>query len=173
MSDPIVIVSAARTPMGSFQGDFSTLAAHDLGGVAIRTAIERAGIAHLTERIYTELSGGEQQLVMIARVLAQQPKILLLDEPTSSLDFCNQIHVLTLLKKLSAEGITVICVLHDPNAAFQFGDEFVFLKDGAVFYPDNDSNIKSPNFLSSVFMMPLDIISIKDRTIIYSKDLPE
>lgn len=90
-------------------------------------AIEMLGIGHLKHRIYSELSGGEQQLVMIARALAQQPKILLLDEPVSHLDFNQQIRLLRLLKKLSLHGISVITVLHDPNMAFFYGDYFVFL----------------------------------------------
>lgn len=90
-------------------------------------AIEMLGIDHLKHRIYSELSGGEQQLVMIARALAQQPKILLLDEPFSHLDYNQQIKLLRLLKQLTGKAISIITVMHDPNLAFFYGDYFILL----------------------------------------------
>jgi iron complex transport system ATP-binding protein len=95
-------------------------------------ALERVGISHLRKRPYTELSGGEQQQVMIARVLAQDPRIVLLDEPTSHLDFINQARLLALLRGLVASDLTVVAVLHDPNLAFLYGEHFIFLKEGHV-----------------------------------------
>ncbi|MCB2220979.1 MAG: ABC transporter ATP-binding protein [Bacteroidetes bacterium] len=90
-------------------------------------AIEMLGIRHLRNRKYSELSGGEQQLVMIARALAQQPKMLLLDEPISHLDYNNQIDLLRLLKYLVSLGISIVAVLHDPNLALFYGDYFILL----------------------------------------------
>jgi iron complex transport system ATP-binding protein len=90
-------------------------------------AIRTAGVEHLKHRYYTELSGGEQQLVMIARTLAQQPRIILLDEPVSHLDYNNQLRILGLLKKLAGKGITVVAVIHDPNLAFIFGQRFIYI----------------------------------------------
>jgi iron complex transport system ATP-binding protein len=118
---------------------------------ATENAIQKIGIGHLKNRIYTELSGGEQQLVMIARVLAQEPKILLLDEPTSHLDFINQSQLLGLLKKLSTEGLTVLVVLHDPNLAFLYGDHFLFVKDKNVSYPSDSSNAWDIDFLRTIY----------------------
>ncbi len=134
-----------------------------------QNAIERLRIEHLANRQYTDLSGGEQQLVMIARVIAQEAEILLLDEPTSSLDFCNQIHILETLKKLTNEGLTVICVLHDPNAAFLFGDEFVFIKNGGIIQPENDGGFENEEFLTSVFETQLEVIRIENRIIVVPK----
>ena len=93
----------------------------------VQEALERTGIVSLQHRIYTELSGGEQQLVMIARTLAQQPRVILLDEPVSHLDYNNQIRLLTLVKRLATEGTTVAAVIHDPNLAFLFGDRFIYI----------------------------------------------
>jgi iron complex transport system ATP-binding protein len=95
-------------------------------------AIRQTGIEHLKDRIYTELSGGEQQLVMIARVLAQEPKIILLDEPISHLDYNNQIRILKLCRELVQRGLTIVAVMHDPNMAFSFGDQFIFVHDRKV-----------------------------------------
>ena len=106
--------------------------------------MERVGIAHLRDRFYTELSGGEQQLVMIARSLAQQPDILLLDEPTSHLDYNNQVTVLSLLKQLVAEGLTVVAVLHDPNMSLLFGDDFLFVHEKRVIREESREPWHSP-----------------------------
>lgn len=95
-------------------------------------SIRTVGIEHLKGRIYSELSGGEQQLAMIARILAQKPEVLLLDEPISHLDYNNQIMVISMLKKLVAGGMTVVAVLHDPNMAFLCGDEFVYVHQSRV-----------------------------------------
>ncbi len=101
-------------------------------------AIELTGISYLKNRIYTELSGGEQQLVMIARLLAQKPEILLLDEPVSHLDFNNQIKILKLIKELVSKNITVVAVLHDPNMAYQFGDRFIYVHDNMIHEVNNE-----------------------------------
>jgi len=93
------------------------------------SAMERVGISNLREKIYSELSGGEQQLVMISRALAQQPKVLLLDEPISHLDYNNQIYILKLLKDLIGKGTSITAVLHDPNMIFNFGENFVFVQN--------------------------------------------
>lgn len=96
-------------------------------------ALDLVGISHLRNRVYSELSGGEQQLVMIARLLAQQPKILLMDEPISHLDYHNQIRILKLIKELVSQKITVIAVLHDPNMAYLFGEKFIYVHKRRVY----------------------------------------
>jgi len=95
-------------------------------------AMARVGIAHLADRPYSELSGGERQLVLIARVLAQEPRVFLLDEPLAHLDIANQVRVVRLLKELAAAGLTVLIVMHDPNLALLFADGIVVLKEGRV-----------------------------------------
>ncbi|KGK97729.1 iron ABC transporter ATP-binding protein [Methanococcoides methylutens] len=81
-------------------------------------AIVKVGISHLMDSSVTEISGGEKQLALIARALAQEPEILLLDEPTSHLDFGNQVRVLNLIDKLSSQGTSVIMSTHFPDHAF-------------------------------------------------------
>ncbi len=92
-------------------------------------SLAQVGVAHLAERPYTQISGGERQLVMIARALAQEPSFLLLDEPTSSLDFRNQFNVLKLISRIVKEqGVTAVMTLHDPNHALMFSDQLVLLR---------------------------------------------
>lgn len=94
------------------------------------TAIEALGITHLAQRPYTEISGGERQLVVFARVMAQQPSLLLLDEPTSHLDFGNQIRVLRLVEELASTGLPVIMTSHFPDHAFLIGSKVAVMKGG-------------------------------------------
>ncbi len=127
--------------------------------------LAKIGIHALKNRIYTELSGGEQQLVMIARTLAQEPDILLLDEPTSHLDYVNQVEILTLLKRLAAEGLTIVIILHDPNMAFLYGDDFLFVHGRRVFREPTEKPWYSP-ILKQIYFERLDTIPCGDRAII-------
>ena len=99
---------------------------------AAHEAIARAGIEALSERPYTELSGGERQMVMMARVLSQRPRLLLLDEPTAHLDLANQARLVGLLRELAGEGMTVVAAVHDPNLAFLHADSCVLLSGGHI-----------------------------------------
>ena len=95
-------------------------------------ALERMGVAQLARRSFSELSGGEQQLVLIARALCQQADILVMDEPTSSLDYGNQLRVLCCVKELARRGYTVILSTHDPQHALRFADCVLALSGGGV-----------------------------------------
>ena len=109
--------------------------------------IERVGLSEMKLRALDELSGGELQKVMLARALVQQPKVMLLDEPTSNLDPKNQYEMMKLVRQVADEkNITVLVVIHDLSLAMRFCDKFLLMKDGKVFiYGDksvlNDENI--------------------------------
>jgi iron complex transport system ATP-binding protein len=103
------------------------------------TAIDAMGITALRDRPYTQLSGGEMQLVIFARVLAQQPRLLLLDEPTSHLDFGNQVRVLRTVEELASSGLPVVMTSHFPDHAFLATSKVAIMKDNkflAVGPPD-------------------------------------
>ena len=95
-------------------------------------ALDRLGIAGLSDRSFDTLSGGEQQLVYVARALAQQARILLMDEPTSSLDYGNQLRVLSAVKGLARDGYTVLLSTHNPQHALWYADRVLALHDGRV-----------------------------------------
>jgi iron complex transport system ATP-binding protein len=95
-------------------------------------ALKSLGISHLKDKSYTEISGGERQMVLIARVLAQQPRILLLDEPTSHLDFGNQIRTLEVINKLSESGLSVIMTSHFPDHAFLSSNKVAIMNRGTI-----------------------------------------
>ena len=95
--------------------------------------LARLGIAHLAERDYTQLSGGERQLVIVARALAQRPRLLVMDEPCANLDLGNQVRLLEQVRDLTADGLAVALTSHDPNHAFMLGADVVcFGRDGRV-----------------------------------------
>ncbi|AUB57923.1 MULTISPECIES: ABC transporter ATP-binding protein [Methanobacterium] len=95
-------------------------------------SLKSLNIEHMKDKPYTEISGGEQQLVFIARVLTQEPSILILDEPTSHLDFGNQIRTLNIIKQLASNGLSVIMSSHFPDHAFISANK-VALMDGKKF----------------------------------------
>lgn len=95
-------------------------------------SLEELRITRLKDKPYTEISGGERQLVLIARALAQQPKILVMDEPAASLDFGNQNLFLERMRSLCSRGISVLMVTHDPQHALFCADKVVMLKEGRV-----------------------------------------
>ena len=134
-------------------------------------ASERVGISHLKNRAFTELSGGEQQLVMIARVLAQNPKIILLDEPTSHLDLCYQTRLLALVRELVNQGLTITAVLHDPNTAFLYGDEFIFLKNGAIQMPEDSKKPWDMMFLRHIYDTEFQSVSYGDKRLIIPRTI--
>ncbi len=98
-----------------------------------RRAMEFTGIDHLSDRRLDELSGGERQRVLIARAVCQEPRLILLDEPTASLDPAHQVKIMDLMEDLRREsGVTVIMVSHDLNLAAMYGRRLLLLTDGRV-----------------------------------------
>ncbi|RJQ65221.1 MAG: ABC transporter ATP-binding protein [Desulfobacteraceae bacterium] len=117
-----------------------------------RQAMAMAGIAHLSERRLDQLSGGEQQRVFIARAICQQPKILLLDEPTAALDLAHQVRVMDLMERLRREqGITVIMVSHDLNLAAMYADRVLLLDRGYLAGLGPPRSVLSYDLLEKVY----------------------
>lgn len=98
-----------------------------------RAILDELGIAHLAERDYTRISGGEQQMTLIARSLMQDSSILMMDEPTAALDFGNQVSVLACIKRLAERGKAVVMTTHNPDHAFLCGDRAVLItREGEI-----------------------------------------
>ena len=113
--------------------------------------LARLGVADLASRRFSELSGGEKQLVVLAQALMQQAPLLLLDEPASALDVSHQLRLFDLLKELNAGGLTVLCILHDLNLALHYFDKLLVLSDGevAAFGPPDD--VLRPEVVEAVY----------------------
>ncbi len=133
-------------------------------------ALEMAGISHLRNRIYTKMSGGERQLVLIARALSQEAPILLLDEPTTHLDFRNQVGVLKKVRDIARKrGLTVLMTLHDPNLAMLFSDEAVMLSKGSVFCSGIPQKVITEKTLKEIYGMEVDVIQWNGMNFIYPR----
>lgn len=96
----------------------------------VQRVLESLEIAHLAERPVTQISGGERQLVLVARALAQEPRLLVMDEPTASLDFGNQVRVLQTLTSLARRGISILFATHAPDQAFLAARRVLLLAEG-------------------------------------------
>lgn len=99
---------------------------------AARSALEQVGIAHLAERSFTSMSGGERQLALFARALVQQADLLILDEPTAALDYGNAARILSLITELGRTGRTVLMSSHHPDHALGYADRAILLSDGGL-----------------------------------------
>jgi iron complex transport system ATP-binding protein len=123
-------------------------------------ALKTVGITNLADRIVHELSGGEIQLVVVARALAQQPRILLLDEPTSHLDLSNKHTVLKILHEQSRAGVTVVFSTHDPDAASQIADRMVLMRRGRVLDAGTAENVFTAEKLTRTYGIPVDVVQV-------------
>ncbi len=128
--------------------------------------IEKLNLESLKMRSVSTLSGGEQQKVMLARALVQEPEVLLLDEPTSSLDIKNAHEMLSEVRTLCKEAsLTVLMVIHDLNLALRYCDKFLFLKDGEV-YRFGDKSVITEEVLEAVYGIPTRLITVDGETMI-------
>lgn len=129
----------------------------DLG--IVYDTLDLLGISDLAMRPFTELSAGQHQKVMLARGLAQEPKILLLDEPTSNLDIKHQLDVAKLLKKMSVEkNILVIMICHDINIAAKYSDEIILMHEGSIFKVGSPKEVITADNLETVYGVESEII---------------
>jgi len=130
-------------------------------------ALAEAGIAHLKDRLVTELSGGEWQMMILARALTQQADIMLLDEPVTGLDIRHQVHIMGTVKRLAAErGISVVYVLHDLNLALCYCDQIALLKDGKLVAQGEPPDVLTKERLEDVYATRLHMIEDGGQTFI-------
>ena len=132
----------------------------------VHQAMDRLHLSDMRGRFLNELSGGERQKVMLARALAQQPKVLLLDEPTSSLDIQNQYQVLDIVRDICrTSAIAAVMVIHELNLALRFCDRFLLLKDGRV-YRSGDRSILDRQALREVYGVDARVVTVEGKSIV-------
>ncbi len=127
-----------------------------------RRALERMSIEHLADRSVFELSGGERQLVAFARALAQDPQMLLLDEPTAFLDLRHRVQVLGVVRELAAQGRSALVVSHDLNLAARACDRLVVLQDGLIVASGLPEEVMTAELLADVYGTEADILTAPD-----------
>ena len=123
-------------------------------------SMERLGIAHYANKSYTALSGGQRQMGVIARALAQQPDLLIMDEPTASLYFGKQYLVLAQVKKLAREGMGVLMVTHNPDHAFYCADRIIAMEDGKILSMGDAGKVINEAVMKAVYHMPVKVRSV-------------
>ena len=133
-----------------------------------REALAKTGISYLEHRPIPALSGGEQQLVLLARALAQQPRILMLDEPTSHLDLANRNVTLRILDQLRKEGTTILFTTHDPDAALIVADNIVLMNSGKVLATGSFDEIFTSEQLTRTYGVPVEVIRIDGIQVVKS-----
>jgi iron complex transport system ATP-binding protein len=126
-------------------------------------ALERVGMSELHRHSLLELSGGERQLILVARSLAQQPGMLLLDEPTSHLDLGNKSRLLRILGELHAQGVTILMTTHEPEIAQAIATQVVLMEKGRVFTSGAASDVLTSPNLSRVYGIPVHVVDVDGR----------
>ncbi len=127
-------------------------------------AMEKVGITHLASRCYHKLSGGEQQLVMIARALVQDAPYLMLDEPTANLDLGNQFLVLEQMRSLAREGYAVIQTTHNPEQSYQFSHRILAIQSGRILADGTPGQVLTQDNIKALYGVDVEVVSLyEDR----------
>lgn len=132
-------------------------------------ALETVGLTTLAARPVPALSSGERQLATLARALAQQPRILLLDEPTSHLDLANARRILQVLRSLATDGRTILFTTHDPNAAGAIADYVVLLRQGRLLAAGPTTAVLTPAHLNATYGVPIEVVMWHGRPLVVAQ----
>ena len=147
------LVSCGRYP---YQHWWSGVSTHDRE--VVEEVMRKTNTLHLKDRLAASLSGGERQRVWIAMALAQEPKILILDEPTTYLDICHQLEVMELVSKLNhEENLTVVMVLHEINQAIRYSTDLLVLENGVIKRSGPPMEVMTHEAIAEVFDVDADI----------------
>jgi len=126
-------------------------------------ALETVGITDLSNHSMLGISGGERQLVLAARALAQHPRLLLLDEPTSHLDLSNKYRLVKILRELRDRGTTILMTTHEPDLALLLSNQAVLMEKGQVLTSGNTVEVANSANLSRIYGVPVKIIHVEGR----------
>ncbi|MFW5799963.1 MAG: ABC transporter ATP-binding protein [Spirochaetota bacterium] len=125
--------------------------------------LKELGIEHFYSKNFNELSGGEKQIVLVAKAITQEPKMFMLDEPTNHLDFKNQHSILKLIRKIAKrKRINVLLTMHNPNLAYRYCDRFIMLKEGQIYKSGRREDVFKENILNKIYDMELAINSLDE-----------
>lgn len=133
-------------------------------------ALREVGIGHLENRVIPELSGGELQLVLLARSLCQKPRVLLLDEPTSHLDLSNRNVTLQIMNRLRSTGTTIVFTTHDPEAAALIADKLVLMRSGQVLNTGSMDEVFTADSLSRTYGTPVEVVRVDGMRVVKSME---
>ncbi len=138
----------------------------------VEAALQRLGIVHLADREVASLSGGEHQLVLIARALVQGAPVVLFDEPTAHLDLGNKYRILELLQALVTEGRTVVFTTHDPQAAAPIAEHILLLRQGRLLFAGAPAEALTADRLSALYATSLQVVHLAEHTVVLPTKRP-
>jgi len=151
------VVRMGRTP---YLGLFGSPSAKDTE--LAEKALDKVGMLHIKNKPYTQISGGERQLILLARTLAQEPEVILLDEPTSHLDFKNQALSLRMINKLSEHNISMVMTTHNPNHALLFPDTVAMMSSGKFIASGQTMDVVTEDNLRKTYGIEVKMFSVPD-----------
>lgn len=165
-----ILPQLRRTPQGISVHTLVSMGCYPKGGhrsalseqdkALVRKQLERTGLQNKAHAKLSQISGGELQRAFLALCLCQEPEILVLDEPTSHLDLCYQLEILSLIKELHrSEGLTVLMVLHDINLAARFSDRIAVLKDQRLACQGSPETLLNPAFMQRYFQVEASLVN--------------
>ncbi|PKO22245.1 MAG: ABC transporter ATP-binding protein [Chloroflexi bacterium HGW-Chloroflexi-1] len=129
-------------------------------------ALARVGLAGWEGRSIARVSGGERQLVLVARALAQQPRFLLLDEPTSHLDLGNKVRLLGLLRELASQGVTILFTTHEPEVSTALATHLVLMRAGQVLHTGTLTETFTGERLSAIYGVAVEVAQVNGRQVV-------
>lgn len=129
-------------------------------------ALRQVGIEDLAQRSIMELSGGERQMVLIARALTQQPRLLLLDEPTTHLDLHNKAQIRSLLQQLQQQGVTILMTTHEPELAVDLASHVVLMQQGRILYAGSSEEALTSERLSQLYDVSVQVDQVAGRRVV-------
>lgn len=132
-------------------------------------ALKQFNISHLSHKYTDSISGGERQLVVLARAIAQGSKILILDEPTANLDYGNQVRVMETISKLKSDGYSIILSTHNPEQALWFSDKVMFLDEKKILAFGQTSEVVSSPILKKIYGIDIDLIEKDGRKVCFPR----
>lgn len=125
-------------------------------------AMKEVGIEHLKDQGFLHISGGERQLALMARAMSQKARIFIMDEPTSSLDYGNQLRVMAIIKKLTKSGYTVIMSIHNPDQAFMYSDRVLAMCDGKIIADGKPKDVIDSKLIETLYNINAEIKSVQN-----------
>ena len=155
---PFQVIDVVVMGRAAHLGTFAAPRPRDVA--TARGCLDRLGILPLAERPYTEISGGERQLVLLARALAQEARLIIMDEPTASLDYGNQVRALQTIRQLASEGFGVLFSTHAPEHTFVCADETALLHDGRLVAVGPPRAVVTPETLRLLYGIDVAVVAL-------------
>lgn len=157
---PFSVLEVVRMGRAPHLGPFASPSQRDTE--VAEQMLQRVGMLHLRDKPYTQVSGGERQLVLIARTLAQEPKVIMLDEPTSHLDFRNQTLVLRIVNQLATNGMAVLMTSHLPDQALWFSHRVALMHGGKFLAVGKPDEVMTEDNLRNTYDIDVQIAAVTD-----------